>query len=79
MQVSTNINYPEAISWKWPFYSNLVEAKTFDLNEVADDNYHPQIEELLLEYLPDDIVVDQVGVTSFTTIDNEVIEFDLHD
>ena len=64
---------------KVTFYSNLVETKTFDLNEVADDNYHPQIEELLLEYLPDDIVVDQVGVTSFTTIDNEVIEFDLHD
>ena len=64
---------------KVTFYSNLVEAKTFDLNEVADDNYHPQIEELLLDYLPNDIVVDQVGVTSFTTIDNEVIEFDLHD
>ena len=64
---------------KVTFYSNLAEAKTFDLNEVADDNYHPQIEELLLEYLPNDIVVDQVGVTSFTTIDNEVIEFDLHD
>ena len=64
---------------KVTFYSNLAEAKTFDLNEVADDNYHPQIEELLLEYLPEDIVVDQVGVTSFTTIDNEVIEFDLHD
>ena len=64
---------------KVTFYSNLAEAKTFDLNEVADDNYHPQIEELLLDYLPNDIVVDQVGVTSFTTIDNEVIEFDLHD
>ena len=64
---------------KVTFYSNLAEAKTFDLNEAADDNYHPQIEELLLEYLPNDIVVDQVGVTSFTTVDNEVIEFDLHD
>ena len=64
---------------KVTFYSNLAEAKTVDLNEVADDNYHPQIEELLLEYLPDDIVVDQVGITSFTTVDNEVIEFDLHD
>ena len=64
---------------KVTFYSNLVEAKTFDLNEVADDNYHPQIEELLLEYLPNDIVVDQVGVTSFTTTCDEVIEFDLHD
>ena len=64
---------------KVTFYSNLVEAKTYDLNTVADDNYHPQIEELLLEYLPNDIVVDQVGTTSFTTIDNEVIEFDLHD
>ena len=64
---------------KVTFYSNLVEAKTYDLNTVADDNYHPQIEELLLEYLPKDVVVDQVGVTSFTTIDNEVIEFDLHD
>ena len=64
---------------KVTFYSNLVEAKTYDLNTVADDNYHPQVEELLLEYLPEDIVVDQVGATSFTTIDNEVIEFDLHD
>lgn len=64
---------------KVTFYSNLAEAKTYDLNTVADDNYHPQVEELLLEYLPEDIVVDQVGVTSFTTIDNEVIEFDLHD
>ena len=64
---------------KVTFYSNLAEAKTFDLNTVADDNYHPQVEELLLEYLPEDVVVDQVGDTSFTTIDNEVIEFDLHD
>lgn len=64
---------------KVTFYSNLVETKTYDLNTVADDNYHPQVEELLLEYLPEDIVVDQVGVTSFTTIDNEVIAFDLHD
>lgn len=64
---------------KVTFYSNLVEAKTYELSTVADDNYHPQVEELLLEYLPSDIVVDQVGATSFTTIDNEVIEFDLHD
>lgn len=64
---------------KVTFYSNLVEAKTYDLNTVTDDNYHPQIWELLLEYLPNDIVVDQVGVTSFTTTCGEVIEFDLHE
>ena len=53
---------------KVTFYSNLVEAKTYDLNTVADDNYHPQVEELLLDYLPKDVVVDKVGATSFTTI-----------
>lgn len=64
---------------KVTFYSNLVEDKTYNLNTVTDDNYHPQVEELLLEYLPNYIVVDQVGVASFTTTCGEVIEFDLHD
>lgn len=64
---------------KVTFYSTLVEDKTYSLNAVNDDNYHPQIEELLLDYIPEGIVIDEVNATSFTTVCGKEITFDLHE